>query len=164
MTSGLIWGWLSPPTPSIPLGRKILSQSMVVCSGRRLVTRLRTRSPSTASSSFGLALEGQLEYQSLCSLLSIRLYSAMYRVAANSKLLSRHRGAVTLLYIQTHHLQPELIRIGPSSTMDFADAILGFRFLSIGLHSFLNSEKEETLMASDRHRHRMERDIHRIIL
>ena len=42
-------GWSRPPTPSIPLGSRMPCQWMEVCSGSRFVTRMRTRSPSTAS-------------------------------------------------------------------------------------------------------------------
>ena len=42
-------GWVSPATPSMPLGKRWPCQCTLVCSGRRLVTKMRTRSPSTTS-------------------------------------------------------------------------------------------------------------------
>ena len=41
--------WLTPDTPSIPLGRIWPCQCTLVCSGSLLVTKMRTRSPSTTS-------------------------------------------------------------------------------------------------------------------
>ena len=42
-------GWVRPATPSMPFGRSMPCQWMLVCSGSLLVTKMRTRSPSTAS-------------------------------------------------------------------------------------------------------------------
>jgi len=44
-----MWGWVSPATPSMPLGSSTPCQWMEVCSGSRLVTKMRTLSPSTHS-------------------------------------------------------------------------------------------------------------------
>ena len=42
-------GCVRPPTPSMPLGTRCPCQCTVVCSGSLLVTKMRTRSPSTTS-------------------------------------------------------------------------------------------------------------------
>ena len=46
---GGMWGWVSPPTPSMPLGRRSPCQCTACFSGSRFSTKMRTRSPSTAS-------------------------------------------------------------------------------------------------------------------
>ena len=42
-------GCVRPPTPSMPFGSRMPCQWIVVCSGSLLVTKMRTRSPSTHS-------------------------------------------------------------------------------------------------------------------
>jgi hypothetical protein len=41
--------WLNPPTPSMPFGNRTPCQWMVVGAPSLFVTKMRTRSPSTAS-------------------------------------------------------------------------------------------------------------------
>ena len=85
----------------------------------------------------GLCTGRQLGHQPLGSLPTVSLCPALYRMAAHTELLTQHRGAVTFLQVQTHYLQPELMRIGSGPAPCFADTCLGFCFLSHGRHSFL---------------------------
>jgi hypothetical protein len=78
----------------------------------------------------------QLGYQPLGALLSVRLYPALYRVVAHTELLAQHRGVVSLLQVQTHYLQPKLVRIGWVLRLALPDLPLPFAFFLMGYTPF----------------------------
>jgi hypothetical protein len=94
-------------------------------------------SPFNRFVQLGLGTGSRLGNQSFGATLTIRLDPAHHRVAADTKLLLQHRGAVSLFKIQTYHFNSNFVRVRPTPSFGFTDSALAFVFLFHGLTPFV---------------------------